>query len=110
MPPRWTNIVYLLLVLTFAGALVVLGALQYQWIGDLSTAEEQRMHGALDRGARHVAEDVDREIGRMAGAFRDSAATPDDLSRSLRQWTASARDARLLAGVYLAHGRGVETP
>jgi signal transduction histidine kinase len=99
-----------LLAGTLLVALAVLGTLQYRWIGDLSAAEEQRLRGALDSGARHVAEDVDREIGRLGGTFRDASTSADDIARSLRQWTASARGEQLLEGVYVTRGRGTEMP
>ena len=49
---------------------VVLGALQYRWLGQVSEAERERMQASLRLRADQFTEDFDREISRIYTTFQ----------------------------------------
>ena len=53
-----------------AVALIVLGHMQYRWIGDLADAERQRMRAGLEFAAHHFSDEFDHELTRMFIAFQ----------------------------------------
>jgi signal transduction histidine kinase len=67
-----------LLPLAVAGVLLallaLLATLQWQWIGELSTAERRRMQASLESAADRFGEDFDREIARVVMRFHPAAA------------------------------------
>ena len=53
-----------------AAALVVLGVLQYRWIGEMADAERQRMSAGIEFAAHHYSDDFDHELTRIFFAFQ----------------------------------------
>jgi signal transduction histidine kinase len=85
-----------------AAALIVLGTLQYRWIGEMADAERQRMRAGIDFAAHHFSDDFDHELTRMFFAFQMPLpeATPEHLLKRYDEWSASSRDPRIVKGIY----------
>lgn len=83
-------------------ALVVLGTLQYRWIGDLADAERQRMRTGIEFAAHHFSDEFDHELTRMFLAFQLPMpdATADHLLHRYDEWAAAARDPKIVRAVY----------
>jgi signal transduction histidine kinase len=83
-------------------ALVVLGTLQYRWIGDLADAERQRMRAGIEFAAHHFSDEFDHELTRMFLAFQLPMpdATADHLLHRYDEWSAAARDPKIVRAVY----------
>ncbi|HZG52345.1 MAG TPA: histidine kinase dimerization/phospho-acceptor domain-containing protein, partial [Pyrinomonadaceae bacterium] len=86
--------------------LVVLAALQYRWLGQVSAAERERMQGTLSAGAARFTEDFDRELGRVyfnlkldATAWRTRDG--DAYAAHFEQWRAAAPHPRLVGDIYV---------
>lgn len=91
----------LLLATILVVALAVLATLQVRWINDLSAADEERRRGALDFAARRLADDVTRECMRVHDTFDQAPRDPTDLVRRYEEWSATAREPRLIEAIYL---------
>ena len=96
----------LLLATVLVVALAVLATLQVRWINGLSAADEQRRRGALDVAARALADDVTRECMRAHDAFDQAPRDPAELLRRYEDWSASAREPKLLDAIYVAEMAG----
>jgi signal transduction histidine kinase len=83
-------------------ALIVLGTLQYRWIGDLANAERQRMRAGIEFAAHHFSDEFDHELTRMFLAFQLPMpdATADHLLHRYDEWSAAARDPKIVRAVY----------
>jgi len=83
-------------------ALIVLGHMQYRWIGDLADAERQRMRAGLEFAAHHFSDEFDHELMRMFVAFQLPMpdATADHLLKRYDEWAAAARDPKIVRAVY----------
>jgi signal transduction histidine kinase len=83
-------------------ALIVLGTLQYRWIGDLADAERQRMRAGIEFAAHHYSDEFDHELTRMFLAFQLPMpdATADHLLHRYDEWAAAARDPKIVRAVY----------
>jgi signal transduction histidine kinase len=83
-------------------ALIVLGTLQYRWIGDLANAERQRMRAGIEFAAHHFSDEFDHELTRMFLAFQLPMpdATADHLLHRYDEWAAAARDPKIVRAVY----------
>jgi signal transduction histidine kinase len=84
-------------------ALIVLGTLQYRWIGNMADAERQRMRTAIDFAAHHYADEFDHELTRMFLAFQLPMpdAPSDALLHRYDEWAAAARDPKIVRAIYL---------
>src|SRR5687767_10705799 len=86
---------------------VVLGALQYRWLGQVSEAERAQLQRSLNQRAREFADDFDREIG---FAYARLGVTPDTvrdglwpgLDAKLSGWKTQAPHADLVKAVYFS--------
>jgi signal transduction histidine kinase len=83
-------------------ALIILGTLQYQWIGEIANAERQRMRAGLEFAAHHFSDEFDHELTRMFLAFQLPMpdATADHLLHRYDEWAAAARDPKIVRAVY----------
>ena len=92
----------LISLVVLAVALVVLGALQYRWIGAMGDAERQRMRAGIEFAAHHYSDDFDHELTRMFLSFQMPfpEANADHLLHRYDEWAASSRDPRLVKGIY----------
>jgi signal transduction histidine kinase len=83
-------------------ALIILGTLQYRWIGEIADAERQRMRAGIEFAAHHFSDEFDHELTRMFLAFQLPMpdATADHLLHRYDEWAAVARDPRIVRAVY----------
>ncbi len=83
--------------------LLVLAALQYRWIGQVSEAEQQRLRARLEADAARFCGDVDRELASIAFSFRPQDETGRSLSAAAREaferWNNTTRFPGLVAEV-----------
>ena len=103
---RWFSWLALCLMFALCGTL---GFLQYRWIGEVSVAARERLHGSLQASLMRLSQDFDDEIrstsfalmpqGAAAGAGAGSLER--QLESRFRQWKASARHPGLLRAVVL---------
>src|SRR3954463_6960801 len=86
--------------------LVVLGTLQYHWIGAMAHAERERMRAGIEFAAHHFSDDFDHELTRIFISFQMPLpeASADHLLRRYDEWAASSRDPRLVKGIYFVSG------
>ncbi|HEV2853685.1 MAG TPA: HAMP domain-containing sensor histidine kinase [Thermoanaerobaculia bacterium] len=86
--------------------LAVLAVLQWRWIGEVSTLEQQRLQSSLTTAGFRFTHDFDREIARAFLYFHPGPTQPsqDRLERVLRQyrhWISEAPYPRLIRDVFL---------
>jgi len=96
------------------GLIVLLAALQYRWLGQISEAERRRMSATAQTSAAGFAEDFDRELNRAYLLFQIGIAANDDsvpaqLSARYDRWQATARFPRMIKDVYLVTTSGGST-
>ena len=87
--------------------LPVLTFLQYRWIGQVSTAERERMEEGLDNAARRFVEDIFWEFSNVASNFQFQATTETDsleaqLFRSLEHSNSIARYPDIVRSVFVS--------
>jgi signal transduction histidine kinase len=84
-------------------ALIILGTLQYRWIGEIADAERQRMRAGIEFAAQHFSDEFDHELTRMFLAFQLPMpdATADHLLHRYDEWAAVARDPKIVRAIYL---------
>src|SRR5262249_29080975 len=85
--------------------LPVLAVLQYQWIGEVSAAERDRLESSLRVASDRFATDFDAEFSRLVNAFqvRDGfpeSATP--INDRYQAWSEANGYARLVRSIYLS--------
>jgi signal transduction histidine kinase len=97
-----STVVALISLLVLAVALVVLGTLQYRWIGEMANAERQRMRSGIEFAAHHYSDDFDHELTRMFFAFQIPLpeANPEHILKRYDEWAVSARDPRIVRAIY----------
>ncbi|MGH9421419.1 MAG: histidine kinase dimerization/phospho-acceptor domain-containing protein, partial [Thermoanaerobaculia bacterium] len=97
-----------LVVLTIA--LVVLGTLQYRWIGQMADAERQRMRAGIEFAAHHYSDDFDHELTRIFVSFQMPLpeASSEHLLRRYDEWAASTRDLRIVRAIYFVPPDGTD--
>jgi signal transduction histidine kinase len=101
---------WLVLCLMFA-LCAALGILQYRWIGEVSVAARERLHGSLQASLMSLSRDFDDEIRSTSFALMppDASLSAPELERQLearfQQWRAGTRHPGLLRTVVLfVHG------
>src|SRR5690606_2447507 len=95
----------LIVIGVLAGLLVLLGTLQWRWLGRISADERERMTTSLRWKVRERTQDFDRELTRAyfwlqmdrSGPF---GVTPVKSTAHFDRWFASAPDARIVAAIY----------
>lgn len=102
----------LLLPLVLVALVVVLGALQYRWLGQVSEAERAQLQRSLMQRANEFAAEFDRELGLALTSFQINAdqmtANPwPELGSRLDTWRERAPFPALIKGVYIARARGI---
>ncbi len=119
---RYASYLSLLYVSALLLLLGLLAVLQYQWTGEASLAEQQRMRQGLQQSLLYIQREFDTEISRVVEAYWQpprsaenlSADWPTELSRALqeanRQWRASATDPRLISRVLVADNPDNQPP
>lgn len=98
-------IAVLISLAVLTAALIILGTLQYKWIGEMADAERLRMRAGIEFAAHHFGDDFDHELTHMFLAFQMPLpeTTPENLLRRYDEWSASARDPRMIKNVYLVN-------
>jgi signal transduction histidine kinase len=95
-------LVALFSLIALGGALIVLGVLQYRWIGQLADAERQRMKASIEFAAGHFSDEFDRELTRLfipfQGPLRDASA--ENTQRRFDEWVSTARDPRIVKMIW----------
>jgi signal transduction histidine kinase len=86
--------------------LPALAWMQYQWLGQLSEAERERMQRTLRTAAAQFANDFDNELSRTLITLQVNGATLRDqnwraYAQNYSQWAASTTDPRLVRDVWL---------
>jgi len=101
----------LLLAASLVVLLVLLAALQYRWLGQVSEAERERMQATLSTGAARFSQDFDRELGRVyfnlqldANVWRRRDG--ETYAARYAQWRANAPHPQLVGDVYVVDGSG----
>src|SRR5262245_10757308 len=94
-------------------ALLVLAGLQYQWIGQITVAERQRLEASLRQSSERFAEDFSEEIRYVATTFELRDGMPNDavpLIVRYHEWTQVAPYPHLLRSLYLVRLTGQSGP
>jgi signal transduction histidine kinase len=84
--------------------LPVLAVLQYRWIGEVSTAERDRLESSLRVSSERFAIDFDAEFSRLANAFqiRDGfPSTAEPFVDRYQNWSEGNSYPRLIQAIYL---------
>ncbi len=115
----YLSLLYVSVLLLLLGLLAVL---QYQWTGEASLAEQERMRQGLQESLLYIQREFDTEMSRVVEAYwqpprsaeRLSADWQTELGRALqeanRQWRASATDPRLVSRVLVADNTDNQAP
>jgi signal transduction histidine kinase len=91
----------------------LLGFLQYQWVGQISRAERDRLEQSVQTGVQEIGEDVYRELARIGLGFGQFAAQSEfdqanQLSRNYDFWQSTSPYPDLVRDVYVARVARVE--
>jgi signal transduction histidine kinase len=96
--------------------LAFLAVLQYQWIGQVSVAERERLKTGLQESAQRVSQDFNAEIVRILRAMsrrrpEPGPANPERLAEALYEWSQTATSVRLAKNFYYTSGgeSGIES-
>jgi signal transduction histidine kinase len=93
-----------LLALLLPVLLGVLATLQYRWLGEISTAEHERMQARLQTDARRFAQDFNAEMTKTFFAFQfdlEDAENPDKLSERHALWQKQTQFPALVSEIYV---------
>lgn len=93
-----------LLALLLPVLLGVLATLQYRWLGEISTAERERMQARLQTDARRFAQDFNAEMTKAFFAFQfdlADAESSDKLSERYGLWQKQTQFPALVSEIYV---------
>jgi signal transduction histidine kinase len=87
-------------------ALLILAAMQYYWVGQVSAGDLERRQASLKVSAQRISEDFNREIARAYLSFQMDAGTLRDKNWSryaahYERWRSTAPYPGMVKGVYL---------
>ncbi len=87
--------------------LAVVAVLQYRWLGEVSTAERERLQASLRERSDELTTEIDRDLTRTFAAFQVSGAAVDAdpigaLSAAVARAQADAETGELIKAIYLA--------
>ncbi len=96
----------LALALGLAAIVAVLAVLQYQWSGQVSEAQRQRMQATLRTAMNQFREDLHRELAAICASFDVNAANASDAAaqeyaKRYQDWRRGTSFPTLVANVYL---------
>ncbi len=101
-----------ILSLIVGGVLVILlpllAALQYRWLGQVSSGEREQMKANLRATATRISEDFDQVLTETFVAFLATADDPGnekDYVGKYQRWLETTRDERLVKTLYLAQAK-----
>ncbi|HEX6973860.1 MAG TPA: HAMP domain-containing sensor histidine kinase [Vicinamibacterales bacterium] len=89
------------------GLIVLLATLQYRWLGQISTAERDRMHASLATRTTEFAHEFDGEITRAYLLFQVELPQADQslaarITARYDRWQSTARFPRMIERIYYA--------
>jgi signal transduction histidine kinase len=92
------------------GLLLLLGSLQYQWVGQLADGERAQIHASASARAQALAHDFDREVTRAFLGLHADAQTLRDrgferFAERYDRWRSRAAHPALVKAVFLAEPR-----
>jgi signal transduction histidine kinase len=97
-------------LIALGGALIVLGVLQYRWLGQLADSERQRMKASIEFAASHFSDEFDRELTRLfvpfQGPLRDASA--EHAQRRFDEWVSSARNPRIVKMIWFVPSEQID--
>lgn len=82
----------------------VLATLQYRWLGEISTAERERMQTRLQSDARRFAQDFNTEITKTFFSFQldlENAENAEKLGARYEQWRRQSQFPELVSEIYI---------
>jgi len=109
---RRTELRSWIMVAALTALCLVLGGLQYKWIGDVSVAERERMRNTLRGSLQRLSRDFNSELIGAAAALVPPlrpGRTPEDLvgyPERFQRWRPSARHPRLFRRLAVARRAG----
>src|SRR5262245_57542134 len=84
--------------------LPVLAVLQYRWIGEVSTAERDRLESSLRIASERFAIEFDTEFSRLANAFQIRYGVPESAAPIVdkyQPWSETSAYPRIVHAIYL---------
>lgn len=114
--PKRRQLPMLTLIIGLLGLLLLLATLQYNWVGQVSQAERERLQASMRIGAARFSEDFDRELARAYLGLQMNAVTLRDktweaYADRYDRWKATTPYPRLVRDVFLVElyeGRGLQ--
>ncbi len=102
-PRRIARLLLPIALLALAG---VLATLQYRWLGQVSDAERAELRASLERRARDMAAEFDREVMTLQDLVRGAAdgftqTMPERVPEAFDAWKRSARYPALVGAIYV---------
>ena len=93
-----------LLALLLPVLIGVLATLQYRWLGEISTAERERMQARLQTDARRFGQDFNAEMTKAFFAFQfdlEDVVNPDKFSERYALWQKQTQFPALVSEIYV---------
>ena len=90
----------ILLIVTLLGLLVLLATLQYQWLGQISNAEQVRLEARLKDDAKRFAEDFNNEIHSIYFMFQFSSKDWNSFGNRYAAWQEKTNYKNLIKDFY----------
>src|SRR5690606_1849495 len=101
---RYRPSTQLIVIGTLAGLLLLLGTLQWRWLGQISADERERMMSSLRSQVREFTQDFDRELTRAYFWLQMDRSglglTPANSTAHFDRWFSSAPDAGIISAIY----------
>jgi signal transduction histidine kinase/type II secretory pathway pseudopilin PulG len=101
-----SSILSFAILLALAVILILLAVLQYQWSGQVSEAERERLQKSLNSAAHQFQEEFYRELVRVCTAFQlgpegVSLQSRNQLAQQYRDWVRTASHPHLVSNLFL---------
>ncbi len=87
-------------IVALLGLLVLLAALQYQWLGQISEAEQTRLEARLKDDTKRFAEDFNKEIQNANLLFHPTSEDWDSFGERYETWTNGSDYTNLIKDFY----------
>ncbi len=114
---KWTfkTVLQMAAIVAMAGVVFILALLQYQWTGEISRTEQERLQATLAASVRNFSQEFSYDFQRMCEALEiDPENAPSDfeslLLRHYAGWRNTAAHPNLIASVYIWRTDGAKGP
>src|SRR4051812_24779661 len=104
---RWSNrtLIELSAIAIATAVVVVLGLLQYQWTGEISRTEQERLQASLDSGVTNFDQQFAYDFERLCEGFLippqpATFNTEEEVSRLYGSWIKSTSVPGMVVGLY----------